>query len=79
MYYFLVIANFIGISVLQKQLKSELYFREKNLDKIKSQVSESVKMLAISSNNDRMPHLKVIYFAIVKRPRRYFINNNICG
>ena len=41
-------ANFTGITGLQKQLKSELYFRKKNLAKIKSQVSESVKKLAIS-------------------------------
>ena len=33
---------------MQKQLKSELCFRENNLMKIKSQVSEFVKLLAIS-------------------------------
>ena len=51
-------ANFIGMSILQKRLKSELYFHKNNLDKIESLVSEStkcsksVKMLAITFKYD---------------------------
>ena len=43
----MLIANIREISILLKQFKSKHYYRENNLDKIKSQVSESVKMLMV--------------------------------
>ena len=55
-----------------KTTQRQLYFRENNINEIESQVSESVKMLAITFKYDRMPRLKIIHFAIVKRTRRYF-------
>ena len=38
----------MGISILQKTSQKRVVFRENNLDKIETQVSESVKILAIS-------------------------------
>ena len=77
---FPLIANSIGICVLQEQLKSELYFRENCLDKIKSQVRKFVKMQAI--NFKSCPNVAIessICFVNIKRSHIYFIKNNLYG
>ena len=63
-WYFSLIANFIGISILQKELKSKLYFCKTNLGICKNAGDKSQMMT-------KCHNWKVIYFAIIKWPRRY--------